>query len=56
MGFKGADSSSLCSSIEAVVDFWARFAAERGSLDFEIDGVVVKVDSVEQQRRLGSTA
>jgi DNA ligase (NAD+) len=27
--------------------------ARRGALDFEIDGVVVKVDDVEQQRRLG---
>ena len=27
--------------------------ARRGSLDFEIDGVVVKVDDLEQQRRLG---
>ena len=28
--------------------------ARRGSLDFEIDGVVVKVNEVELQRRLGS--
>ena len=31
-----------------------RVGAARGELDFEIDGVVVKVDDLELQRRLGS--
>ena len=30
-----------------------RWQERRGALDFEIDGVVVKVDDIELQRRLG---
>ncbi|MFO0679711.1 MAG: NAD-dependent DNA ligase LigA [Polyangiaceae bacterium] len=35
---------------------YARFAKERPTLDFEIDGVVYKVDSLKEQRLLGETA
>jgi DNA ligase (NAD+) len=40
--------------IESVMQECARWAAERESLPYQIDGVVVKVDSREQQRALGS--
>ena len=36
--------------------FYDGLAARRASLDFEIDGVVFKCNSVAEQRRLGSTA
>jgi DNA ligase (NAD+) len=38
---------------EAVVQQCLAWQERRGALDFEIDGVVVKVDDVELQRRLG---
>ena len=38
---------------DAVVDQCRSWEARRGALDFEIDGVVVKVDDLELQRRLG---
>ncbi|MGH3105750.1 MAG: NAD-dependent DNA ligase LigA [Rubrobacteraceae bacterium] len=43
-------------SIETVIEECERSAAERESLPYQIDGVVVKVDSREQQRSLGTVA
>ena len=42
--------------IKSVVEECAYWSASRGSVGFQIDGVVVKVDSYEQQRALGSVA
>ena len=56
MGFKVNPHSKLCHNIEEVIELCTRFEAKREELPYEIDGVVVKVDSVEQQRRLGFTA
>jgi len=42
--------------IESVVEECAYWTRERESLGYQIDGVVVKVDSREQQRALGSVA
>ena len=46
----------LCADIQEVVSFCEHWAVERQSLDYEIDGVVVKLDSLELQNRLGSVA
>jgi DNA ligase (NAD+) len=43
-------------SIESVIEECERWAAQRESLSYQIDGVVVKVDSREQQRILGTVA
>jgi DNA ligase (NAD+) len=43
-------------SIETVIEECERRAAEREALPYQIDGVVVKVDSREQQRSLGTVA
>jgi DNA ligase (NAD+) len=43
-------------SIESVIEECERRAAERESLSYQIDGVVVKVDSREQQLSLGTVA
>lgn len=43
-------------SIESVIEECERRGAERESLPYQIDGVVVKVDSREQQRALGTVA
>jgi DNA ligase (NAD+) len=56
MGFKVNDKSCRCDTIDQVLAFCAHWEAERENLPYDIDGVVVKVDSVEQQRRLGFTA
>ena len=41
---------------DAVIAYCAAMEAERDALGYDADGVVVKVDDLEQQRRLGSTA
>jgi len=56
MGFKVNPHSRICADVDGVLAFCAHWEARRDDLPYEIDGVVVKVDSVEQQRALGYTA
>jgi DNA ligase (NAD+) len=55
-GFKVNPRRRLCEDIEQALAFCREWEAEREALPYEIDGVVLKVDSVPQQRRLGFTA
>jgi len=55
-GFKVNPRSQLCPDIEAVIARCKALEAERDMLGYDADGVVVKVNSLEQQRRLGATA
>jgi DNA ligase (NAD+) len=52
-GFPVHDDVERVADEAAVVARCERWRERRGALDFEIDGVVVKVDDAEQQRRLG---
>jgi DNA ligase (NAD+) len=56
LGFKVNPKRKLCADIEELVEFCREWTEKRDSLPYEIDGVVAKVDSVEQQNRLGWTA
>ena len=56
LGFKVNPLWIRCSSLEEVMEFFERWESERDQLDYEIDGVVVKVDSVALQEELGATA
>jgi DNA ligase (NAD+) len=55
-GFPVNPRSARCPDIEAVIAYGQRLEAERDQLDYEADGAVVKVNDLEQQRRLGATA
>ena len=55
-GFKISDQTAICQSIEEVLDFIGKMAQGREKLTFDIDGIVVKVNSLEQQQALGFTA
>lgn len=55
-GFKIPKTSKLCSSLQEVLDFIDYWDSERKNLPFEIDGIVVKVNSFAQQEELGHTA
>ncbi|MGE3340282.1 MAG: NAD-dependent DNA ligase LigA, partial [Alphaproteobacteria bacterium] len=46
----------LCAGIDAVLQFCADWAEARRGLDFETDGVVVKVDAIPERERLGATS
>ena len=56
LNFKTNPFSRRCSNLEEVVSFWEEWQQKREDLDYDVDGVVVKVDSTKQQRLLGSTA
>jgi DNA ligase (NAD+) len=56
LGFKVNFHRRLCHSVEEVLAYCAEWEAHREQLPYEIDGVVVKVDSVAQQQQLGYTA
>ena len=42
--------------VEACLDYYESIAAQRDDLEYEIDGVVYKVDSIDQQQQLGFVA
>jgi len=50
------DKTSVLKNIEQVKEFCREIELKRDSLPYEIDGVVVKVDSLAQQKKLGSIA
>jgi DNA ligase (NAD+) len=56
LGFKVEPHSKICQTIDEVLDLCNTWEGKREELPYDIDGVVVKVDSVEQQRQLGFTA
>ena len=56
LGFKVNPNRRLCRDISEVLAFCAEWEDRREELPYEIDGVVVKIDSVQQQRDLGFTA
>ena len=55
-GFKVSDQAKLCSSLDEVKDFITYWDEHRHELPFEIDGIVLKVNSIKQQSQLGYTA
>lgn len=56
LGFKTNPNNRLVSNIKEVLDFISEKASIRGSLPYDIDGVVIKVNDIEQQQTLGFTA
>jgi DNA ligase (NAD+) len=55
-GFKVPESAEKVNSIDAVFDFITSWEEKRKSLPFEIDGIVIKVNSLFQQDELGFTS
>jgi DNA ligase (NAD+) len=55
-GFRVPDSIRLCKDINEVIKFISDWESERKHLPYDIDGVVVKVNSLSLQEKLGYTA
>jgi len=54
-GFRVNENRKLCKSIDEVIYFCNRMEAKRDDLGYEIDGVVVKVNSTALQEQFGAT-
>lgn len=55
-GFKISEESKLCNNIQDVLDFIQYWEQKRFKLSYDIDGIVLKVNSYAQQQELGFTA
>jgi len=56
MGFKVNPYRRKCTNLDEVIEFYRKWEQGRETLPYEIDGVVVKVDSLAQQKALGWTS
>ncbi|HKC10756.1 MAG TPA: NAD-dependent DNA ligase LigA, partial [Vicinamibacteria bacterium] len=55
-GLKTNPSSRRCRGLAEVLEFCAEWRGKRDALEYDIDGVVVKVDDFALQQELGSTS
>lgn len=56
LGFKTNPEWKHCTTIEEVLEYVEYWTKQRPNLNYEIDGIVIKVDSLDQQDELGFTA
>ncbi|MCP4551237.1 MAG: NAD-dependent DNA ligase LigA [Bacteroidetes bacterium] len=55
-GFKISNNVAICKNTDEIIEFIHDWDTARKSLSFDIDGVVIKVNSSQQQKVLGFTA
>ncbi|MGB8461454.1 MAG: NAD-dependent DNA ligase LigA [Priestia megaterium] len=56
LGFKTNKERQACETIDDVIAYIESWQTQRPELSYDIDGIVVKVDSFDQQAELGTTA
>ncbi|UOR13862.1 NAD-dependent DNA ligase LigA [Halobacillus amylolyticus] len=56
LGLKTNPEWKKCNDIDEVIDYVHSWVERRPDLDYEIDGIVIKVDRLDQQQALGFTA
>ncbi len=56
LGFKTNQERKTCTSIEEVLEYVESWVEKRPNLAYDIDGIVIKVNSLQQQEELGRTA
>ena len=55
-GFRTPERVTLAATVEEILEYHETYAAERDDLDYEIDGVVIKVDHLDSRADLGATS
>ncbi|MGL4797692.1 MAG: NAD-dependent DNA ligase LigA [Paraclostridium sp.] len=56
LGFKVSPNYKVCSSIDEVISYIEYWTKNRNNLDFDIDGMVIKVNNLNQREDMGYTA
>lgn len=56
LGFKVNDNNRLCNNIDEVMEFINYQTENRNKLPYDIDGIVIKVNNLNTQKKLGFTA
>ena len=54
-GFKVSSHLKLSRTVDEVIEYCNEWVEKKEGLDYDVDGMVIKVNSLDQQRRLGST-
>lgn len=56
LGFKTNPHSRLCRTLAEVVELWSEWTVQRDALDYDADGIVIKVNATAQRQALGVTS
>jgi len=54
-GFRISQHNRLCKNFQEVQDYCQEYQQQRNDIPYEVDGIVIKVNSLRQQRELGET-
>lgn len=55
LGFKINPNNEKNNSINEVIKYWEKWNKYRKNLEYDVDGIVVKINCLEQQKSLGTT-
>jgi DNA ligase (NAD+) len=55
-GFRTPERVTLAATVEEILTYHGSYAADRDDLDYEIDGVVIKLDHLDSRADLGATS
>ena len=55
-GFRTPERVTLAATVEEILEYHGAYAADRDDLDYEIDGVVIKLDQLDARADLGVTS